>query len=47
MHNCDDEKILKDIDDFIEEDIDGEQVLRKKRSILFDLIGSIIFLDII
>jgi len=37
MHNCDDEEILKDIDGFIEEDIDGEQVLWKKISILFDL----------
>ena len=30
-------RLLKDIDDFIEEDIDGDEILWKKRSILFDL----------
>jgi len=33
VRSCGDEEILKDIDDFIKEDINGEQILWKKRSI--------------
>jgi len=37
VHSCEDEEILKDIDDFIEEDIDVDEILWKKRSIFFYL----------